>query len=37
MTGYFAFAMGHDRQAILGFFKKVMDASPIPIMIYNFP
>ena len=29
--------MAGDRQAILGFFKKVMDASPIPVMIYNFP
>lgn len=36
-VGYFAFAMGGDRQAILGFFKRVLDASPIPVMIYNFP
>ncbi|KAL7419169.1 hypothetical protein Q5752_006005 [Cryptotrichosporon argae] len=35
--GYFSFAMGRDRQAILGFFKQVMDVSPIPVMIYNFP
>jgi dihydrodipicolinate synthase/N-acetylneuraminate lyase len=35
--GYFAFAMGRDRAAIVGFFEQVMDASPIPIMIYNFP
>jgi len=35
--GYFAFAMGRDRVAIVDFFKKVMDKSPIPVMIYNFP
>lgn len=35
--GYFSFAMGRDRQAILDFFTKVMDHSPIPVMIYNFP
>ncbi|KAL1409037.1 hypothetical protein Q8F55_005861 [Vanrija albida] len=35
--GYFSFAMGRDRQAILGFFKKVLDESPLPVMIYNFP
>lgn len=35
--GYFAFAMGRDRNAILSFFKQVMDGSPIPVMIYNFP
>ncbi|ORX35393.1 dihydrodipicolinate synthase [Kockovaella imperatae] len=35
--GYFAFAMGQQRQAILGFFKAVFDKSPIPVMIYNFP
>lgn len=35
--GYFAFAMGRDRAAIVGFFEQVMDASPIPVMIYNFP
>jgi dihydrodipicolinate synthase/N-acetylneuraminate lyase len=29
--------MGRDRAAIVGFFEQVMDASPIPIMIYNFP
>jgi dihydrodipicolinate synthase/N-acetylneuraminate lyase len=29
--------MGRDRAAILGFFNKVMDESPIPVMIYNFP
>ncbi|KAK4687802.1 4-hydroxy-2-oxoglutarate aldolase, partial [Tremellales sp. Uapishka_1] len=35
--GYFAFAMARDRAAVLGFFKKVMDSSPLPVMIYNFP
>ncbi|CAK9779500.1 putative dihydrodipicolinate synthase [Cutaneotrichosporon oleaginosum] len=35
--GYFSFAMGRDRAAIVGFFEQVMDASPIPVMIYNFP
>jgi dihydrodipicolinate synthase/N-acetylneuraminate lyase len=35
--GYFSFAMGRDRAAIIDFFNRVMDASPIPVMIYNFP
>ena len=35
--GYFAFAMKGDRAAIKDFFKGVMDSSPIPVMIYNFP
>ncbi|GFZ48816.1 hypothetical protein JCM24511_06565 [Saitozyma sp. JCM 24511] len=35
--GYFSFAMGRDRVALLDFFKRVMDASPIPVLIYNFP
>lgn len=35
--GYFAFAMARDRAAILAFFTKVMDESPLPVMIYNFP
>lgn len=35
--GYFAFAMGKDRAALKAFFVEVMDKSPIPIMIYNFP
>lgn len=35
--GYFSFAMGRDRAAIIDFFNKVMDESPIPVMIYNFP
>jgi dihydrodipicolinate synthase/N-acetylneuraminate lyase len=29
--------MGRDRAAIIDFFNRVMDASPIPVMIYNFP
>lgn len=29
--------MGRDRAAIIDFFKRVMDKSPIPVMIYNFP
>ncbi|KAF7321887.1 Dihydrodipicolinate synthase [Mycena kentingensis (nom. inval.)] len=35
--GYFAFAIGRDVPSIKGFFNKVMDASPIPVMLYNFP
>lgn len=35
--GYFAFAMGRDREAIKDFFYKVFDESPIPVMVYNFP
>ena len=29
--------MGRDRAAILAFFNQVMDKSPLPVMIYNFP
>ena len=29
--------MGKNRVAIKEFFTRVLDASPIPIMIYNFP
>jgi len=29
--------MKDDREAILSFFRGVMDSSPIPVMIYNFP
>lgn len=36
-SGYFSFAMGRDRAAIVDFFNRVMDASPIPVLIYNFP
>jgi dihydrodipicolinate synthase/N-acetylneuraminate lyase len=35
--GYFAFAMGKDREAVRGFFKEVLDGSALPVMIYNFP
>ena len=35
--GYFAFAMGKNRQALMDFFTEVLDKSPIPVMIYNFP
>jgi dihydrodipicolinate synthase/N-acetylneuraminate lyase len=35
--GYFAFAIGKDRNALKGFFYEVFDQSPIPVMIYNFP
>lgn len=37
IPGYFSFAMRNDRKAILDFFKGVMDRSPLPVMIYNFP
>ncbi len=36
-TGYFSFTMKDDRAAILAFFNGVMDKSPIPVMINNFP
>lgn len=29
--------MKDDKDAIRNFFNKVMDASPIPVMVYNFP
>lgn len=29
--------MGRDRAAIIAFFNAVMDKSPLPVMIYNFP
>lgn len=32
---YFHFAMNED--AIVGFFRELADASPVPIIIYNFP
>ncbi|KAJ7077304.1 putative dihydrodipicolinate synthase [Mycena belliarum] len=35
--GYFAFAMGRDTAALKAFFTQVLDASPLPVMIYNFP
>jgi 4-hydroxy-2-oxoglutarate aldolase len=35
VPSYFHFAM--DQAAIIAFFEELADASPIPIMIYNFP
>jgi hypothetical protein len=35
IPSYFHFAMNQD--AIVGFFQELADASPIPIVIYNFP
>lgn len=35
--GYFAFAMGSDRNAVKAFFTEVLDHSVLPVMIYNFP
>lgn len=35
VPSYFHFAM--DQAAIIGFFEEVANASPIPILIYNFP
>lgn len=35
--GYFAFAMGKNRKAVTDYFTAVLDKSPLPIMIYNFP
>ncbi|KAF7315773.1 Dihydrodipicolinate synthase [Mycena indigotica] len=35
--GYFNFAIGRDLAALKAFFYKVLDGSPIPVMIYNFP
>lgn len=35
VPSYFHFAM--DEAAIVGFFQELADASPIPILIYNFP
>lgn len=35
--GYFAFAMGKQRQAVKDYFISVLDKSPLPVMIYNFP
>lgn len=35
IPSYFHFAMTQD--AIVGFFQEVADASPLPIVIYNFP
>ncbi|KAJ7217707.1 putative dihydrodipicolinate synthase [Mycena pura] len=35
--GYFSFAVGSDLLALKNFFLQVLDASPLPVMIYNFP
>lgn len=35
VPSYFHFAMNED--AIVGFFEELADASPLPILIYNFP
>ncbi|KAF7357685.1 putative dihydrodipicolinate synthase [Mycena venus] len=35
--GYFSFAMGRDLPSLKNFFSQVLDASPLPVMIYNFP
>ncbi|KAK9459239.1 uncharacterized protein V1516DRAFT_708390 [Lipomyces oligophaga] len=35
--GYFAFAIGKDSNAIKDFFFQIFEASPVPVMIYNFP
>lgn len=35
--GYFAFAMGGNKDAVKGFFMEVLDNSVLPVMIYNFP
>ncbi|KAJ7130827.1 putative dihydrodipicolinate synthase [Mycena crocata] len=35
--GYFSFAVGRDTTALTKFYLQVLDASPLPVMIYNFP
>ncbi|KAJ6498947.1 dihydrodipicolinate synthase [Mycena sanguinolenta] len=35
--GYFSFAVGRDLPTLHKFFIQVLDASPLPVMIYNFP
>ncbi|PWN52904.1 aldolase [Violaceomyces palustris] len=35
--GYFSGAIARDRKALKEYFTEIADASPIPIMIYNFP
>ncbi|KAJ7824670.1 dihydrodipicolinate synthase [Mycena olivaceomarginata] len=35
--GYFSFAVGRDLPSLKKFFIQVLDASPLPVMIYNFP
>ncbi|PVF98792.1 aldolase [Serendipita vermifera] len=36
-SGYFAGALANDRKALKTFFKDVAEASPIPVMVYNYP
>ncbi|KAJ7646977.1 dihydrodipicolinate synthase [Roridomyces roridus] len=35
--GYFSFAIGRDLPSLKKFFLQVLDGSPLPVMIYNFP
>ncbi|TFL04977.1 putative dihydrodipicolinate synthase [Pterulicium gracile] len=35
--GYFAFAIGKNREALKSYFWEVLDKSEVPVMIYNFP
>jgi dihydrodipicolinate synthase/N-acetylneuraminate lyase len=35
--GYFSFAVGRDHDSLKQFFIQVLDGSPLPVMIYNFP
>lgn len=35
--GYFSFAVGRDVPSLKKFFLQVLDESPLPVMIYNFP
>jgi L-threo-3-deoxy-hexylosonate aldolase len=36
-SGYYAGALANDRKALKQFFKDVSEASPIPVMVYNYP
>lgn len=33
--GYFAFAYGRDKKALISFFEHVFEGSPLPVMIYS--
>ncbi|KAJ6625815.1 dihydrodipicolinate synthase [Mycena sp. CBHHK59/15] len=35
--GYFSFTIGRDTAALKKFYLEILDASPLPVMIYNFP
>jgi len=35
--GYFSKIIGRDREALESFYIRVLDQSPLPVMIYNFP